>query len=74
VSYNVELSPREKQIAGLVCEGLTNKEIAKITLTNSVTIKNQLYSAFTKSGCRNRVEFVIYCFKKGIAKLPEEEK
>lgn len=50
------LSPRETEVARLVAEGLTNKEIGlRCGLTES-TVKSYLRSVQTKLGTRNRVE------------------
>jgi DNA-binding NarL/FixJ family response regulator len=50
------LTPREKQILGLVVMGLTNAEIAgKLFLAES-TIKSHLSSAFSKLGVSSRSE------------------
>jgi DNA-binding NarL/FixJ family response regulator len=50
------LSFRERQILGMVVNGLTNREIgAKLFLAES-TVKSHLYSSFTKLGVRSRSE------------------
>ena len=43
------LTPKEVQIAILVWEGLTNREIGKIVGTSEQVIKNHLRSTFDKS-------------------------
>jgi DNA-binding NarL/FixJ family response regulator len=50
------LSPRQKQILGMVVMGFTNKEIAgKLALSDS-TVKSHLTSVFAKLGVRGRNE------------------
>jgi len=44
------LTPKEIQIAILVWQGLTNREIGKIVGTSEQVIKNHLRSAFDKIG------------------------
>ena len=48
------LTPKEIQIAILVWEGLTNREIGKIVGTSEQVIKNHLRSAFDKLGVWSR--------------------
>lgn len=53
-----ELSPREREIALLVCEGASNAEIA-VRLSKSVlTIKTQLNAVFRKLGVRSRTRLI----------------
>jgi DNA-binding NarL/FixJ family response regulator len=55
----VKLSPREHQIAIMVAQGLRNKEIAfRLGICES-TVKNYVYSAFIKLGCRNRIQLAL---------------
>ncbi len=51
----VELTAREREVARLVTEGLTNEEIAKRLLIASETVKFHLKSIFRKVGVQNRV-------------------
>lgn len=52
------LSPREKQILGLVVMGYMNGEIAERLVVAESTIKSHLSSAFGKLGVRSRSEAV----------------
>jgi DNA-binding NarL/FixJ family response regulator len=52
------LSPREKQILGLVVMGLMNYDIAKRLYLSESTVKSHLSSAFVKLGVRSRSEAV----------------
>jgi ATP/maltotriose-dependent transcriptional regulator MalT len=52
------LSHRECQVLGLVCEGLTNAEIAESLVLAESTIKSHLASIFTKFGVHSRKEAV----------------
>ena len=54
------LTPKEIQIATLVWEGLTNREIGKIVGTSEQMIKNHLRSAFDKLGVWSRLELAMY--------------
>jgi DNA-binding NarL/FixJ family response regulator len=52
------LSHRERQVLSLVCEGLTNAEIAMTLVLAESTIKSHLASIFTKFGVHSRKEAV----------------
>jgi DNA-binding NarL/FixJ family response regulator len=50
------LSPREKQVLGLVVMGLRNNEIAQTLFIAETTVKSHLATAFSKLGVRSRSE------------------
>lgn len=50
------LSDREREIAGLVAEGRTNKEIAAALFLSDKTVERHLSRTFEKLGLRSRVE------------------
>jgi DNA-binding CsgD family transcriptional regulator len=50
VTPRERLTPKEIQIAILVWEGLTNREIGRIVGTSEQVIKNHLRSTFDKLG------------------------
>ena len=54
------LTPREIQVAVLVWEGLTNREIGRIIGTSEQVIKNHLRSTFDKLGVWSRLELALY--------------
>jgi DNA-binding CsgD family transcriptional regulator len=53
-----ELSPREREIALLVCEGLSNAEIARQLRKSVLTIKTQLNAVFRKLGVTSRTRLM----------------
>lgn len=59
------LTPREVQVAVLVWEGLTNREIGRIIGTSEQVIKNHLRSAFDKLGVWSRLELAMYVASHG---------
>jgi LuxR family maltose regulon positive regulatory protein len=63
-SASTELSGREREVAVLVAEGLTNEEIAGRLFVASATVKNTLARAFDKTGTKSRAELAVYLAKK----------
>jgi DNA-binding NarL/FixJ family response regulator len=54
------LSPREEEVAALVADGLTNKEVAVQLRLSEFTVKNYIFKIFEKLGISTRVELVLY--------------
>lgn len=50
------LSPRQREILELVCEGMTNAQIAKRLYLSEFTIKQHLRAAYKLLGVKNRTE------------------
>jgi DNA-binding CsgD family transcriptional regulator len=48
------LSRRESEVAGLVCEGLENKQIGKKLFISEYTVQNHLRSIYEKLNVKNR--------------------
>ena len=56
---------KEIQVATLVWEGLTNREIGRLMGTSEQVIKNHLRSAFDKLGVWSRLELAMYVASHG---------
>lgn len=54
------LTAKEVQVATLVWQGLTNKDIASVLGTSEQVIKNYLRSTFDKLGVWTRLELALY--------------
>ena len=67
------LTAKEIQIAVLVWEGLTNREISRIIGTTEQVIKNHLRSIFDKLGVWSRLELAMYVASHGGKKWPESD-
>ncbi|MFZ1205161.1 MAG: response regulator transcription factor [Candidatus Acidiferrales bacterium] len=57
------LTKRERDVARLVAEGLTNRDIAKQLGLSEHTVRNYLLKVFDKLGVSTRVELVLYCLQ-----------
>lgn len=59
----VKLSPRERQLVGLLTEGLRNKEIAGRMNITEGTAKAYLSRLFEKTGASDRFELALFALK-----------
>jgi len=59
----VRLSPRERQLVGLLTEGLRNKEIAVRMSITEGTAKAYLSRLFEKTGASDRFELAMFALK-----------
>ena len=66
------LTVKEMQVAALVWEGQTNRDIAKAIGTTEQVVKNYLRSTFDKLGVWSRLELAIYVSRHGGEKWREE--
>ena len=66
------LTSKELQVAALVWEGLTNREIARDIDTTEQVVKNYLRNAFDKLGVWSRLELAIYVAAHGGPRWQEE--
>ena len=56
----VELTPRQLQVAGLVTEGMTNKDIAAKLGVTEMVVKNYLRLIFDQTGMSSRLELALW--------------
>jgi len=59
------LTVKERVVATLVWEGLTNRDIAGRIHTSEQVVKNHLRSAFDKLGVWSRLELALYVASHG---------
>ncbi|NRD78067.1 response regulator transcription factor [Bacillus sp. BRMEA1] len=57
------LTPREKEILGLVSKGLTNKQVAEQLFIAENTVKNHIKNLLQKLDLENRVQLASYALK-----------
>ena len=65
------LTAKEVEIASLVWQGLTNREISRILGTSEQVIKNHLRSTFDKVGVWSRLELAMYVASHGGKNWPQ---
>jgi two-component system nitrate/nitrite response regulator NarL len=64
------LTAREREVIGLIGEGLYNKQIAERLSISTATVSHHLTSIFDKLGLANRFDLVIYAYRHGLAESP----
>src|SRR5690606_18870004 len=60
------LTEREKEILGLVGEGLSNDEIAERLFISPATARTHVGRAMTKLGARDRAQLVVFAYQSGL--------
>lgn len=61
----VSLSDRQKQIVALLCEGLSNKLIARQLNVTEGTVKSQLHTLYEKLGVQSRYTLITSLSNRG---------
>jgi len=67
-----QLTLKEVQVAILVWEGLTNRDIASRLQTTEQVVKNYLRNTFDKLGVWSRLELALYVASHGGARWKDE--
>lgn len=60
------LTEREREILGLVGEGLSNQEIAERLVISPATARTHVSRAMTKLGARDRAQLVVFAYQSGL--------
>src|SRR5579863_1433994 len=58
------LTPREREVVDLICQGLRNKEISDRLHISLATVSHHLTSVYSKLGVSDRTSLVIYAAKR----------
>lgn len=66
---NKVLTRREKQILQLICQGISNAQIAEQLHISERTVQGHRANLIKKTGTSNSIDLVIFAVKNGIVKL-----
>ncbi|PDP84959.1 DNA-binding response regulator [Glycomyces fuscus] len=62
------LTEREREVVGLVGEGLSNEEIAARLVVSPATARTHVSRAMGKLGARDRAQLVVFAFRAGLVR------
>jgi DNA-binding NarL/FixJ family response regulator len=61
------LTEREREVLGLVADGLSNEEIAERLVVSPATVRTHVSRAMGKLGAHDRAQLVVVAFQSGLA-------
>jgi DNA-binding NarL/FixJ family response regulator len=61
------LTEREREIVGVVAEGLSNDEIARRLFLSPATVRTHVGRAMAKLSARDRAQLVVFAYQSGLA-------
>jgi PAS domain S-box-containing protein len=62
----IDLTAREKDVLGLICEGLADKEIAGRLKLATNTVRNHVATMYSKLGVHSRTEAIVWARERGL--------
>jgi DNA-binding NarL/FixJ family response regulator len=68
-----EMTPREREVLGLLAQGLTNREIAESLFITRTTAKVHVLHIIRKLGVSDRTQAVVRAFELGLVRSPKSE-
>jgi DNA-binding NarL/FixJ family response regulator len=70
---SVRMTKRERQVVGLIADGMTNKEIAQELHLSTSTVKSHIHNILEKLALRSRVQIAKYAHTSGEYPADSEE-
>ncbi|MGW1467108.1 response regulator [Streptomyces sp. NPDC002308] len=64
------LTPREREVAVLVAEGLSNHEIAERLVLSPLTVRTHVHRTLAKTHSRDRAQLVALAYRTGLVRPP----
>lgn len=61
-----QLTPREREVLGLLTRGLSNREMARALFVEESTVKAHMHHVFTKLGVRSRLQAILIAQAEGL--------
>lgn len=61
------ISPRELEVIKLVCQGLTNGDIARKLNVKQATVQSHLKTIFSKTRVNNKMAILLRCMEKTVS-------
>ncbi|WP_239024963.1 response regulator transcription factor [Sphingomonas corticis] len=62
-----DLTPREREVLGLICEGLDDKAIAKRLSLSGNTVRNHVAGIYGKIGVNRRAAAIAWARERGLS-------
>ncbi len=63
------LTPREREVLGLVAQGKSNRQVANSLEISEKTVKNHLSAVFSKVGAADRTQAVVFGIRGGLVRI-----
>jgi DNA-binding CsgD family transcriptional regulator len=64
------ITPRQREVAACIAEGLTNEEIAERLVLVNGTVANHVQAILTRLGLRNRTQLAAWAVERGLYQSP----